>query len=134
MVVAEDRWFPLHPGVNPLSIARAVWMNLRGGRVVSGGSTIPMQIARMAEPRARTARAKLLEAFRALQLERRFSKIPLLARAAPSVGRLWWYQDGELLAAGRPGAGIFVTPARGSHRLVVVDDSGRSDGIDYRVE
>jgi penicillin-binding protein 1C len=78
VVESEDRWFRLHPGVNPLAILRAAWDNARAGRVVSGGSTIPMQLARLAEPRPRTLKAKLVEAFRALQIERRFGKDELL--------------------------------------------------------
>lgn len=65
---SEDQWFHFHPGVNPLAILRAVKDNLLTGRVVSGGSTIAMQVARLAEPRPRTLRSKLIEAFRALQL------------------------------------------------------------------
>lgn len=68
LVASEDRRFGRHPGVDPLAVLRATWTNLRAGRVVSGASTIPMQIARMAEPRPRTLGAKVLEAFRALQL------------------------------------------------------------------
>ena len=68
VVASEDRRFGRHPGVDPLAVLRAAWMNLRAGRVVSGASTIPMQIARMAEPRPRTPGAKAVEAFRALQL------------------------------------------------------------------
>lgn len=79
VIHSEDRWFWAHPGVNPLAIARAAWQNLVAGRVVSGGSTITMQLARMAEPRRRTLTAKLVEAFRALQLERRYAKQELLA-------------------------------------------------------
>jgi len=78
LVASEDRWFWRHPGVNPVAIARAAWSNVVAGEVVSGASTIPMQIARMAEPGARTFPRKLLEAFRAVQLERRFSKRELL--------------------------------------------------------
>jgi penicillin-binding protein 1C len=78
LVASEDRWFWRHPGVNPVAIARAAWSNVRAGEVVSGASTIPMQIARMAEPGPRTLPRKLLEAFRAVQLERRFSKAKLL--------------------------------------------------------
>ncbi len=63
-----------------------------------------------------------------------FQKLALVARAAPSVTRLWWYQDGALLAAASPAERSFVMLAQGSHRLVVVDDSGRSDSITYRVE
>ncbi|MGE4291635.1 MAG: penicillin-binding protein 1C [Desulfovibrio sp.] len=65
---SEDRWMRWHPGVNPLAILRAAWDNLLSGRIVSGGSTLAMQVARLAEPRPRTLRSKLVEAFRALQL------------------------------------------------------------------
>jgi penicillin-binding protein 1C len=78
VVASEDRRFFHHPGVDPLAVVRAAWSNLAAGRVVSGASTIPMQIARMAEPRRRTLGAKLLEAFRALQLDAHRSKRELL--------------------------------------------------------
>jgi penicillin-binding protein 1C len=68
VIASEDRWLRWHPGVNPLAVVRAVWTNLRAGRVVSGASTIPMQVARLVERRPRTLTAKLLDAFRALQL------------------------------------------------------------------
>ncbi|AGW14587.1 penicillin-binding protein 1C [Megalodesulfovibrio gigas] len=80
LVASEDRHFHRHPGVNPLAILRAAVMNLRAGRVVSGGSTITMQLARLCEPRERTIGAKLLESFRALQLEWRLSKDEILER------------------------------------------------------
>lgn len=79
LVASEDRYLGWHPGVNPLAAARAALANLRAGRVVSGASTIPMQIARLVEPRPRTLRAKLVEAFRAVQLARRHSRDELLA-------------------------------------------------------
>jgi penicillin-binding protein 1C len=78
LVASEDRWFYRHPGINPVAIVRAAWSNLRAGEVVSGASTIPMQIARMAEPGPRTISSKVRESFRALQLERRFGKDELL--------------------------------------------------------
>ena len=68
VVASEDRWFFRHPGVNPIAVARAMWMNVRARRRVSGASTIPMQLARMAEPKSRTIFAKVREAFRAVQL------------------------------------------------------------------
>lgn len=68
VVLSEDRWFGWHPGVNPVAAIRAAWSNARAGRVVSGASTIPMQIARMADPAPRTIRSKIREAFRAVQL------------------------------------------------------------------
>jgi penicillin-binding protein 1C len=78
LVESEDRWFFVHPGVNPLAVIRAAWTNARSGRVVSGASTIPMQLARMAEPRPRTVGSKAVEAFRALQLTLTHSKAELL--------------------------------------------------------
>jgi penicillin-binding protein 1C len=74
VVASEDRWFRFHPGVNPAAAARAALQNLRQGRVVSGASTIPMQIARMADPARRTLGAKLRESARALQLNWHCSK------------------------------------------------------------
>ena len=78
LIASEDRWFYYHPGVNPLAIVRALWANVRHGKVVSGASTISMQIARMAEPKSRTLWAKCWETFRALQLEKHLSKDELL--------------------------------------------------------
>jgi len=78
VVAAEDRYFYRHPGVNPLAALRAAWSNLRAGEVVSGASTIPMQIARMADPAPRTLASKALESFRALQLDLHRGKDELL--------------------------------------------------------
>jgi len=74
----EDRWFFYHPGVNPVSLLRALLQNLRSGKKVSGASTITMQIARMIEPKERTYLHKVLEIFRAMQLEWKYSKKELL--------------------------------------------------------
>jgi len=78
VVAAEDQHFYRHPGVDPLAVVRAAWSNLRAGAVVSGASTIPMQIARMADPAPRTLDSKLRESFRALQLDLHRSKAELL--------------------------------------------------------
>jgi len=74
LVHTEDRRFWSHPGVDPLALVRAVGQWARAGRVVSGGSTLSMQAARLLEPRPRTLRSKLIEAARALQLEWRYGK------------------------------------------------------------
>jgi len=79
VITTEDRYFYLHPGVNPVSLIKATVANVRAGRTVRGGSTITMQIARMIEPKARTVTNKLFEIFRAFQLEMQFSKSELLA-------------------------------------------------------
>ena len=57
VVASEDRRFGRHPGVDVLAVARAAWQNLTSGRVVSGASTLPMQLARMADPAPRTLRS-----------------------------------------------------------------------------
>jgi penicillin-binding protein 1C len=54
LLAYEDRWFYRHPGVNPLALLRASWQNLSGARVVSGGSTLSMQLARLLDPHSRT--------------------------------------------------------------------------------
>lgn len=78
LVASEDRRFWRHAGVDPWAVLRAAWSNVKSGQVVSGASTIPMQIARMAEPGPRTWWNKARESFRALQLERRYGKEELL--------------------------------------------------------
>lgn len=79
LVRLEDKRFWVHPGVDPLAIARAAVGNLRQGRVVSGASTLTMQVVRLSEPRPRTLRSKLVEAARAVQLELRMSKTEILS-------------------------------------------------------
>ncbi len=78
MLTSEDRWFYYHWGVNPVSLATALYDNLTAGKVVRGGSTITMQLARLMEPKARTVPNKLYEMFRALQLELAYSKSEIL--------------------------------------------------------
>jgi len=67
-VAAEDRRHGLHPGVDPLAVARALAQDLRAGRVVSGGSTIAQQLARLLVPRPRTVAGKVQEALWAMRL------------------------------------------------------------------
>lgn len=78
LLAFEDRRFLRHMGVDALSLIRAAFQNLARGRIVSGGSTIPMQLARLLEPRPRTIGAKLIEAFRALQFALRLSPDEML--------------------------------------------------------
>ncbi|CAG8869476.1 Penicillin-binding protein 1C [Pseudomonas fluorescens] len=78
LLTYEDRWFYRHPGVNPLALARAAWLNLRGGRVVSGGSTLSMQVARLLDPHPRTLPGKLRQLWRTAQLEWYLSKDQIL--------------------------------------------------------
>lgn len=78
-LAAEDRRFALHPGIDPLALSRALWQNLWAGQVVSGGSTITMQLARLERPTRRTLKAKAREMARALWLEARLGKDQILS-------------------------------------------------------
>ncbi len=75
---AEDRRFRLHPGIDPPAVLGSAVRNLRARRVVSGASTISMQLARLVRPRAPGWRGKLAEALDALRLEARLSKDDIL--------------------------------------------------------
>ena len=75
----EDRWFVLHNGVNPVSIARAAVGNIKAGHITSGGSTITMQVIRMSRGEKRNLWQKSLEAILATRLELRYSKKKILA-------------------------------------------------------
>jgi penicillin-binding protein 1C len=77
-VAVEDHRFYRHWGVDPRSVARAAWANLRAGRVVSGGSTITMQLARMLRPTSRTWVGKARQALWAIRLERQLGKQAIL--------------------------------------------------------
>jgi penicillin-binding protein 1C len=79
VLAIEDERFESHCGVDLCAVGRAVGQNLWARRTVSGASTISMQLCKMIDERPRTWRAKLVEAFRALQLERRKSKPEILA-------------------------------------------------------
>lgn len=79
LLALEDQRFYSHPGVDPIAIGRATLSNIQHGRVVSGASTITMQLVRVLEPRPRTLGSKITEALRAMQLEVRMSKDEILA-------------------------------------------------------
>jgi penicillin-binding protein 1C len=92
LLAYEDRRFRSHPGVDPLALGRAAYQWARHGRIVSGGSTLTMQVARLLEPRGeRSMAVKLRQTLRALQLEWRLSKDEILAlylSLAPYGGNL----------------------------------------------
>ncbi|HEX8108082.1 MAG TPA: transglycosylase domain-containing protein, partial [Kofleriaceae bacterium] len=79
LIALEDKRFWRHDGVDPIAIVRAAASDARHARRVSGGSTLTMQLARLLEPRPRTLRAKLVDMFRAVQLDLRLSKREILA-------------------------------------------------------
>ena len=92
VVAFEDKRFYWHPGVDPLSLGRAFWLNISRGRVVSGGSTLSMQVIRMARDNPdRNVWEKIVEAFMATRLELTYSKKDILilyASNAPFGGNV----------------------------------------------
>ena len=92
LLAFEDKRFYSHPGVDARALMRAAWQLVHNGHIVSGGSTLTMQVARLIEGRhERTASAKLKQILRALQLERYLTKQDILAlylRLAPFGGNI----------------------------------------------
>lgn len=92
LIAFEDKRFYSHYGIDPVAMLRASWQVLWHGHVVSGGSTITMQVARLLEPRPeRTLGAKFAEMIRAVQIESRLSKDEILSlylALAPYGGNL----------------------------------------------
>lgn len=78
LVGYEDRWFWHHPGINPVAALRALGQMVGNGQIVSGGSTLTMQVARILEPHSRSVGGKLRQSLRALQLEAHLSKREIL--------------------------------------------------------
>ena len=78
LLAYEDKRFYSHSGVDFAAMTRATLSLLKAGRIVSGGSTITMQTARLLEPQPRTLNAKFQQMWRAWQLERRMSKDEIL--------------------------------------------------------
>jgi len=138
----EDRYFRWHPGVNPVAVVRALTGNIRAGEIVSGGSTITMQVARMARGNPeRTYTGKILEMLSALKLELFRSKraiLKLYAANAPFGGNtvgieaaawrytgrgtsdLTWAEAATLAVL--PNAPSLIYPGRNSEQLKLKRD------------
>ncbi|MBK7145893.1 MAG: penicillin-binding protein 1C [Xanthomonadales bacterium] len=103
----EDRWFWHHPGVNPFAFARAVAQAAWHGRIVSGGSTLTMQVARLIEPIPHSGFGKVRQMIRAVQLEIRLSKrdiLTLYLNLAPFGGSIEGVQAASFAYLGKPSA------------------------------
>ena len=105
LLAYEDKRFFHHRGVDPLALLRAAYQLATHGRIVSGGSTLTMQVARLIEPREkRSLYAKLHEAVRALQLEWALSKDDILSlylTLAPYGGNLEGVRAASLIYFGK---------------------------------
>ena len=138
IVCYEDQRFRLHGGVDPLSVGRALRQNLRRGRVVSGASTLTMQVVRLSRAdKLRTLPEKLWEMVLATRLEWRCSKdeiLRLYAAHAPFGGNVvgldaaaWRYfgrpadelswAESAMLAV-LPNAPALIHPGRNRERLL----------------
>jgi penicillin-binding protein 1C len=110
LLTFEDARFDHHPGVDPFAIGRAVVSNVKAGRVVSGASTLTMQVVRLSRPQApRSLSEKLLEAILALRLEVSTSKADILrlyATHAPFGGNTVGLEAATWRYFGRPPADL----------------------------
>ncbi|MDD3037473.1 penicillin-binding protein 1C, partial [Bacteroides sp.] len=79
LVTFEDKHFYYHWGIDPLSIGRAFYQNIKNKRIVSGGSTLTMQTIRLARNESRTIGEKFIEMIWATRLEFRASKEDILS-------------------------------------------------------
>ncbi|WP_267104295.1 transglycosylase domain-containing protein, partial [Xanthomonas sacchari] len=106
----EDRWFWLHPGVNPWALLRAAKQWVFSRHIVSGGSTLTMQVARILMPpevSTRTPWGKAQQALRALQLEAHLSKrqiLQLYLERAPYGGTIEGVEAASWAYLGKPAA------------------------------
>lgn len=115
MVAYEDRRFYDHRGIDALAIGRAALQLATSGRIVSGASTLSMQVARLIEPRSgRSLSAKLLQVVRAIQIERRLSKeqiLDLYLTHAPYGGNLEGVRAASLAYFGKEPKRLTVAQA-----------------------
>jgi penicillin-binding protein 1C len=110
LLTFEDKYFYWHPGINPVSIVRAMADNIKAGEIVSGGSTITMQVARIARGnRPRTYPEKFVEMLSALKLEIFRSKKEILRMYisnAPFGGNIVGLEAAAWRYTGKSSAGI----------------------------
>lgn len=106
MLNFEDEYFYNHPGINPVSLFRAARQNLAAGKIVSGGSTISMQVIRLSRKgQGRTFFEKILEMFLCLRLEFSYTKeeiLSLYSSHAPYGGNVVGLQAASWRYYGRP--------------------------------
>ena len=113
-IACEDQRFEHHGGVDAVAVARASLQNLLAVEVVSGASTITMQVARMVEPRRRTLASKAVQAFRAVQLEGLMDKPGILEaylNLAPYGGNIRGVEEAARIYFGRRAADLTLDEA-----------------------
>lgn len=113
-IAVEDERFYGHCGVDVLAVARAAVQNIVRGRVVSGASTITMQVCRMMDDRPRTLTAKVIESFRALQLSRLRTKnevLEIYLNTAPYGGNIRGVEAASLMYFSKHAADLSLAEA-----------------------
>lgn len=113
-IAAEDERFFQHCGVDPVALLRAICQDISAGKVVSGGSTLTMQVCRMMDNRPRTWQSKIIEMFRSLQLERIYDKNQILEtylNMAPYGRNLRGVQAAAWTWFGKPAADLSLGEA-----------------------
>ena len=117
LLSSEDTRFWWHPGVDPIGITRALIVNVAGGQVLEGGSTLTQQLARSLYPKevgeGDTLQRKWNELLVALQLEARFSKQDLLLSYLNRVylGVGWGFEDASRAYFDRPASELSLPQA-----------------------
>ncbi|WP_027230168.1 penicillin-binding protein 1C [Phyllobacterium sp. UNC302MFCol5.2] len=115
LIAYEDQRFWQHRGIDPIALARAAVQLVANGRIVSGASTLSMQVARLIEPReGRSLTAKVQQLVRALQIERRLSKAEILdlyLTLAPYGGNLEGVRAASLAYFGKEPRRLTVAQA-----------------------
>ncbi|MBY5770260.1 penicillin-binding protein 1C [Rhizobium leguminosarum] len=115
LIAYEDQRFYDHGGIDPWALGRAAAQLVGNGRIVSGASTLSMQVARLIEPReGRSLSAKLLQLVRAVQIERRLSKeeiLDLYLTHAPYGGNLEGVRAASLAYFGKEPRRLTVAEA-----------------------
>lgn len=114
-LIQEDRYFDVHPGINPIAIVRSLVQLLPGHRLHSGASTISMQVARLRyHLRTRTFSGKLVQILRAIQLERYYSKAQIMEaylNLAPYGGNIEGIEAASQIYFGKPASKLTLPEA-----------------------
>ncbi|MBI3182505.1 MAG: penicillin-binding protein 1C [Myxococcales bacterium] len=113
-IAVEDARFREHPGVDPIGVVRALTQNAREGRVVSGASTLSMQLSRKVHPHPRNLWGKATEMFDALRMERALTKDQILEQylnRAPYGAGTMGVESASLRYFGKPSLHLSLAEA-----------------------